>query len=451
MKKHLSLLLLILPFIGFAQQNDSTNISNIYKAALTKSDCYENLRFLCKNIGPRLSGSENADKAVKYFEEKMKSYGFDRVYLQELKVPVWRRLDKAKAEIITTKKTVNICALGGSVATPAKGLQAEVIEVKTFEELDQLGEKNIKGKIVFFNRPMEPTHIETFHAYGGAVNQRGSGASKAAKYGAIACVVRSMNLRIDEFPHTGAMRYDAKYPKIPAAAISTSDAEALSASIKKQSTQLFIKFNCDTFPDKVSYNVIAEIKGSEFPEQIITVGGHLDSWDLAEGAHDDGTGCVQSLEVLHLFKTLGIRPKRTIRAVMFMNEENGLRGGLKYAEEAKRLNEKHLAAIETDAGGFTPRGFDIDASSAVISKIKSWEYLLKPYGLHEIEKGGSGSDIGPLKAPNVSLIGYRPDSQRYFDIHHAATDVFEAVNKRELELGAASITALVYLIDQYGL
>lgn len=451
MKNRLSLLLLFLPFLGFAQQNDSLNISNIYKASLTKSDCYENLRYLCKNIGPRLSGSDNADKAVKYFEEKMKSYGFDRVYLQELKVPVWRRLDQAKAEITTTKTNVNICALGGSVATPSKGIKAEVIEVKNFEELDQLGEKNIKGKIVFFNRPMEPTHIETFHAYGGAVNQRGSGASKAAKYGAIACIVRSMNLRVDEFPHTGAMRYDSKFPRIPAAAIATRDADMLSATIKKQSTQLFIKFNCDTLPDKVSYNVIGEIKGSTYPEQIITVGGHLDSWDLGEGAHDDGAGCVQSLEVLHLFQTLGIRPKHTLRAVMFMNEENGLRGGLKYAEEAKRLNEKHLAAIETDAGGFTPRGFDIDASASVVSKIKSWEYLLKPYGLHEIDKGGSGADIGPLKAPNVSLIGYRPDSQRYFDVHHASTDVFEAINKRELELGAASIAALVYLIDQYGL
>lgn len=451
MKKQIFLLLFILPLLGFSQQNDSLNISNIYKAALTKSDCYENLRYVCKNIGPRLSGSENADKAVKYFEEKMKSYGFDKVYLQELKVPVWRRLDKASAQITTTKTLVNICALGGSVATPTKGIKAEVIEVKNFEELDQLGEKNIKGKIVFFNRPMEPTHIETFHAYGGAVNQRGSGASRAAKYGALACVIRSMNLRVDEFPHTGAMRYDSKYPRIPAAAISTRDADILSSSIKKQNTELFIKFNCDTLPDKISYNVIGEIKGSEFPEQIITIGGHLDSWDLGEGAHDDGAGCVQSLEVLHLFQTLGIRPKHTIRAVMFMNEENGLRGGLKYAEEAKRLNEKHLAAVETDAGGFTPRGFSIDASTSAIAKIKSWEYLLKPYGLHDIGKGGSGADIGPLKAPNVSLIGYRPDSQRYFDVHHASTDVFEAVNKRELELGAASITALVYLIDQYGL
>lgn len=444
-------LLLFFPIVSFAQVNDSSTISNLYKAALTKSDCYETLRYLCKNIGPRLSGSDNAEKSVKYMEEKMKSYGFDRVYLQEVKVPVWRRLDEAKAEITTTKQMVSICALGGSVATSPKGIKAEVIEVQNFEELDKLGEEKIKGKIVFYNRPMEATHIETFHAYGGAVNQRGSGAAKAAKYGAVACLVRSMNLRIDEFPHTGAMRYDHQYPRIPAAAISTRDAELLSASIKKQNTQVFMKFNCDTLPDKISYNVIGELKGSVFPEKIITVGGHLDSWDLGEGAHDDGAGCVQSLEVLHLFQTLGIRPKHTIRAVMFMNEENGLRGGLKYAEEAKRLNEQHIAAIETDAGGFTPRGFGIDAPVTIISKIKSWENLLKPYGLHDIGKGGSGADIGPLKAPGITLIGYRPDSQRYFDVHHAATDVFEAINKRELELGAASIAALVYLIDQYGL
>lgn len=444
-------LLLLLPSIAVSQSNDSSTISNIYKTALTKSDCYETLRYLCKNIGPRLSGSDNAEKSVKYMEEKMKSYGFDKVYLQEVKVPVWRRLDEAKGEISTTKQAVTICALGGSVATSTKGIKAEVIEVQNFDELDKLGEKNIKGKIVFYNRPMEPTHIETFHAYGGAVNQRGSGAAKAAKYGAVACIVRSMNMRIDEFPHTGAMRYDDNYPRIPAAAISTRDAELLSAIIKKQSTTFFMKFNCDTLPDKISYNVIGEIKGSVYPDKIITVGGHLDSWDLGEGAHDDGAGCVQSLEVLHLFKTLGIRPKHTIRAVMFMNEENGLRGGKKYAEEAKRLKENHLAAIETDAGGFTPRGFSIDAPANVISKIKSWEYLLKPYGLHDIAKGGSGADIGPLKAPGITLIGYRPDSQRYFDVHHASTDVFEAVNKRELELGAASIAALVYLIDQYGL
>lgn len=451
MKKILAFL--ILPFLGFAQQNDSSTISLIYKTALTKSDCYENLRYLCKDIGPRLSGSENADKAVKFMEQKMNSYGFDRVYLQEVKVPVWRRLDQAKAEIVQTKTSVNICALGGSIGTPSKGIKAEVIEVKNFDELKKLGEEKIKGKIVFFNRAMDPTNIETFHSYGGAVNQRGQGASQAAKYGAIACIVRSMNMRIDEYPHTGAMRYDASVPKIPAAAISTKDAETLSAALQKNPTQLYIKFSCDTLPDKISYNVIGEITGSTDANKIITIGGHLDSWDLAEGAHDDGAGCVQSLEVLHLFKILNIKPKHTIRAVMFMNEENGLRGGLKYAEVAAQEEEQHIAAIETDAGGFTPRGFDIDGSNSALEKLKSWKYLLEPYGLSDLSKGGGGADIGPLKrkVPGISLIGYRPDSQRYFDVHHAATDVFESVNKRELELGAASIAALVYLIDKYGL
>jgi hypothetical protein len=448
----LSLLILNGQAIFAQQKSDSTFIRSIYDQALTNSDCYNVLRSLCKDIGPRLSGSENAAKSVTYMEQVMKSYGFDRVYLQEVMVPHWRRIGDAKASIIADKKIqVKICALGGSVATPAKGITAEVIEVQNFEELDKLGEAKIKGKIVFFNRPMEPKHVTTFRAYGGAVNQRGSGASKAAKYGAVASVTRSMSLKNDEHPHTGAMRYEEGVNKIPAAAISTKDADLLSTAIKKGNAKMFVQFNCETLPDVLSYNVIGELKGSEFPDEIISVGGHLDSWDLGEGAHDDGAGCVQSIEVLRIFKKINYKPKRTIRAVMFMNEENGLRGGMKYLEEAERLKEKHLAAVESDAGGFTPRGFDIDAEDASISKIKSWSNLLAPYDLNQINKGGSGADIGPLKKlGGVTLIGYRPDSQRYFDVHHAETDVFESVNKRELELGAASMAALIYLIDQYG-
>ena len=327
-----------------------------------------------------------------------------------------------------------------------------MIEVQNFEELDQLGESKIKGKIVFFNRPMEPKHVKTFNAYGGAVNQRGSGASKAAKYGALASVTRSMSLKNDEHPHTGAMRYEEGVNKIPAAAISTKDADLLSAAIKKGNAKMFIQFNCETLPDVLSYNVIGEIKGTEFPDEIISVGGHLDSWDLGEGAHDDGAGCVQSIEVLRIFKNLNYKPKRTIRAVMFMNEENGLRGGLKYAEEAKRLNEKHLAAIETDAGGFTPRGFGFTASAEQLAKIQQWLPLLKPYGTDFLQAGGGGADIGPLnKTFGTPIAGLMPDSQRYFDIHHARSDVFENVNKRELNLGAVNMAALIYLVDKYGL
>jgi carboxypeptidase Q len=441
----------ILSNFSIAQSKDSLFIRSIFTETLTNDDCYENLRYLCKQIGPRLSGSENAEKAVKYTELLMKEYGFDKVYLQEVKVPHWRRLNKATGEIRSGNKTsISVCALGGSIATPKKGIQAEVIEVKSFAELDSLGSSKVSGKIVFFNRAFDASHIETFAAYSGAVNQRGRGASMAAKYGAVACIVRSMSYTKDPYPHTGAMRYDAAFKKIPAAAVSTIDADVLSQKIKNPNTTLFLQFDCDTLEDKISYNVIGELKGSVNPEEIITVGGHLDSWDLAEGAHDDGAGCVQSIEVLRSLKVLKYKPKHTIRVVLFMNEENGLRGGLKYAEVAKQQKEVHLAAIESDAGGFTPRGFDIDADDQYVKKIQSWQNLLAPYGLYEISKGGSGADIGPLKGNVKALIGFRPDSQRYFDIHHSANDTFETVNKRELQMGAASMTALIYLIDQYG-
>ncbi len=439
---------------SFAQVSDSAIIRHIYNFNLSSSDCYKNLDYLCNQIGPRLSGSENAAKAVEYTKTKLESYGYDKVYLQEVMVPKWVRGEKEKAEIRSNNKKTNvaICALGGSIKTPEKGIEAEVIEVQNFEELAKLGKDKIQGKIVFFNRPMDPKHIETFNAYGGAVNQRGAGAIEAAKYGAVASIIRSMNLRIDRFPHTGAMRYQNGINKIPSAAISTYDANLLSQALKGNTKLKFwFKMSCDTFPDIKSYNVIAEITGTENPNKYIVVGGHLDSWDLAQGAHDDGAGCMQSMEVLNTFKKLNIKPKNTIRVVLFMNEENGLRGGQAYAKEVANKNEFHIAALESDEGGFTPRGFDIDASPNVVNKIKSWQYLFQEYGVYDLRKGGGGSDIGPLKKQGVTLLSLRPDSQRYFDIHHAATDTFDSINKRELELGAASISSLIYLIDKYGL
>ena len=318
---------------------------------------------------------------------------------------------------------------------------------RSISVLKEAGVDKIKGKIVFFNRPMDPNKVNTFAAYGGAVDQRGAGASQAAQYGAVGVIVRSMNLRSDDFPHTGSMRYSGGN-MIPAAAISTNGADALSQAIKANTQiKFYFKQNCKTFEDAPSFNVIGEIKGSESLEEIIVVGGHLDSWDLAEGAHDDGTGCVQSIEVLRVLKALGYKPKKTIRAVMYMNEENGLRGGTKYADEAVKNNEKHIYALESDSGGFTPRGFGIVGEEAEISKIKKIKPLFAPYSMHEIEKGSGGADIGPLAKTGTVLLGFKPDSQRYFDYHHASNDNFEAVNKRELELGAAAMTSMVYLLD----
>lgn len=447
MRKIVFLLLLSLPI--FAQNQDSVIIRKIYNEILSNGEAYQTLNYLCKKVGPRLSGSEGAKKAVDYTKSVMEKYGFDRVFLQDVMVPHWVRGAKEQAYIIdgTKKITVPIAALGGSVATPKAGIKAEIIEVKSFKELKDLGTDKIKGKIVFFNRPMDPTKLNTFEAYGGAVEQRGQGASQAAQYGAIGVIVRSMNLRQDDFPHTGGMRYSAG-AMIPAAAISTNGANLLSETIKRNAnTQFYFQQNCETLPDAPSHNVIGEIRGSEKPDEIIVVGGHLDSWDLAEGAHDDGAGCMQSIEVLRALKAIGYKPKRTIRAVMFMNEENGLRGGTKYADLAKQNNEKNVYAIESDNGGFTPRGFGIVGTDEQIKKITKFNTLLEPYDLFEIGKGGGGADIGPLASTGTVLLGFKPDSQRYFDYHHASNDVFESVNKRELELGAASMAAMVYILD----
>lgn len=454
MRSFLFLMVATIGLQAFAQSPDETSIKLIFSTALASGESYQMLEQLTNQIGPRLSGSPGAAAAVEWSRELMKKYAFDSVWLQPVMVPHWVRGQKEVGRIKGKNGTVkvNICALGGSTGTGKKGVSAQVVEVKHFDELKQLGELRIKGKIVFFNRPMDPTHINTFAAYSGANNQRSQGASEAAKYGAIAAVVRSMGSNIEDFPHTGGMRYAADVPKIPAVAISTRHAELLSAMLKDDAgLQFSMQTYCETREDVPSFNVVGELRGTEKPEEIIVVGGHLDSWDLAQGAHDDGAGCVQSIEVLRLFKAIGYKPKRTIRAVMFMNEENGLRGGNMYAELALKNKETHIAAIESDRGGFTPRGFTMTATDAEKERIRSWKPLLEPYGLTDFSQPGGGADIGPLGKQNVALIGFLPDSQRYFDIHHSSQDTFDKVSKRELELGAGSMAALVYLLDRYGL
>lgn len=454
MKKTLTLFLGLLTGVANAQQADSSMIRSIYNEALGNGKSYEWLRQLTKQVGPRLSGSAGAQKAVDWSRQVMEQQGFDRVFLQEVMVPHWVRGKKEEAyiHIGSQKRTVPIAALGGSVATAPKGIEAGIIEVKTFPELRALGADKVKGKIVFFNRPMDPTKINTFEAYGGAVDQRANGATEAAKLGAIGVIVRSMTNVRDDNPHTGGLRYGTGVALIPAAAISTNGADLLSKSLQENPNLTFyFRQNCETLADAKSYNVVGEIKGSEKPDEIIVVGGHLDSWDLAEGAHDDGAGCVQSIEVLRIMKTLGLKPKRTIRAVMFMNEENGLRGGVKYADLAKTNNEKHIAGVESDNGGFTPRGFGIVGTPQQREKVMPWKSLLAPYGLAEIGPGSGGADIGPLAQLGTVLFGFKPDSQRYFDYHHTPVDNFESISQRELEMGAASMAALVYLLDQHGL
>jgi len=442
-----------------AQPNpsDKEQLKTFFDTSLLNGQAYEWLDYLTNRIGSRLSGSLGAERAVAWTKAALDALGLDRVYLQPVKVPKWVRGAKEFALIETAPGVtfnVPITALGGSVATPSVGLKAFVVEVQGIEELKALGREQIEGKIVFFNRPMQADLISTFQAYSGCVDQRYSGAKEASAYGAVGVIVRSMNLRLDDLPHTGAMSYGDQdvSKRIPAAAISTNAAEKLSKLLKLEPNLKFLfRQQCKTYPDVWSHNVIGEITGSEFPNEIIVVGGHLDSWDLGDGAHDDGAGVVQSMEVLRLFKATGYKPKRTIRVVLFMNEENGLRGGNAYADNALLTGERHIFALESDAGGFTPRGFSFNCSDEEFAQIESWKPLFKPYLIHYFEQGGSGADIRPLKNKYNVLAGLRPDSQRYFDHHHAENDTFDAVNKRELELGAATMTSLIYLYDTYGL
>ena len=454
MKSLLSIIILFCSLFLKSQEIDSLKLREIYDFNLQQSNCYENLRSLCKDIGHRLSGSKSAQKAVEWAELLMKNSNLDTVYLQQITVPHWKRGDVEKVywkNINGETIDVNCTALGGSVGTNGI-VNGEVIEIKNWGQLEEFGKNKIKGKIVFLNRVMNPTYINTGMAYGSCVDQRHSGASRAVEYGAIGVLVRSMTLKFDNIPHTGSMSYADSTKKIPAVAISTVDAHNLSEALKNNELKyLFMELSCKQLDDTISYNVIGEIKGQEFPDEIVLVGGHLDSWDIGEGAHDDGAGVVQSLQVLETFKKLKFKPKRTLRCVMYMNEENGNRGGKHYASMVRKTGEKHLFALESDRGGFSPRGFSIDGTKIQLEYLQSFEKLFKPYQLHVFSKGYSGVDIGPLKDGKLCLVGLIPDSQRYFDFHHSKADVFENVHKRELELGASAISSIVYLVDKYGL
>ncbi len=452
MKKTLWILL-FLPMLSYGQGHEA-QLKKIYDTELSSGHTYENLRYLCKEIGNRLSGSPGAAAAVEWTKQLMENYGFDTVYLQPVMVPHWERGGRDVVRVVNSRKQGTLeltsLALGNTQGTGSKGLLGQVVEVKGLAGLQALGSQ-VKGKIVFFNGPMDPTKVDAFEAYSGAVGQRGSGAAEAAKLGAIGTIVRSMNNRVDGYAHTGNQRYAPNVPAIPALAISTQDAELLSNLLADQSDlQVYLESYGEMKKEKLSFNVVGELRGTEKPEEIIAVGGHLDSWDVGEGAHDDGAGCMQGIEVLRLYKQLGWKPKRTLRAVMWMNEENGLRGGQEYARVAKERGEKHIAAIESDSGGFLPIGFSSTGTEAQRAKITSWAELLRPYQLWSLQKAGGGADIGPLRDQGTLLIGLLPDSQKYFIYHHTEADIFEAVDKRELELGAAGMAALVYLLDQEG-
>jgi hypothetical protein len=441
-----------------SQDSAAFFIRDIYRQSYTEEISYQWLTTLTKDIGPRLSGSEGAANAVQWTKHLLDSIGMDSVWLQECLVPKWVRGEKEQVTMTSAKRgsiDLSALALGNSPGTGTMGVKGEVIEVKTLDELREIPEEKVKGKIVFFNRPMDPGLITTGAAYGGAVDQRGNGPIVAAEKGAIAAVVRSMTTRLDDFPHTGATNLSTTVTNIPSVAISTLDAEYLHAALCEGPVNIFIRTTSQMLPDVISHNVIGEIKGSEFPNEIILVGGHLDSWDVGEGAHDDGCGCIQSVEAVYRLIKNGYKPKRTIRCVLFMNEENGLKGARKYADEAIAKDEFHLAAIEADGGCGTPQAFGCSAGAGYeldkhLAYMSTYMGLLEPYFV-QLQPGGGGADIGPLKPTAGLLIGLRVDGSRYFDYHHSHRDVLENVHPRELASGSAALASFIFLIDQYGI
>ena len=437
-------------------QETSDVITTFYGDALEFKESYELLRGLSKDVGQRLSGSEGAKKAVLWSKEVMENYGFDTVYLQEVMVPHWERGELEEAYFYNGKNKINLSILGagGTVSTPKEGITAEVVEVSSLDEVDELGRENVEGKIVFYNKAFNQRYINQGASYGQTGFQRRSGAVKAAEHGALASVFRSLSSSTyEDFPHTGGMSYREGLDSIPHGGLGVLSSEKLSQALKENSRlNLTVKLSGKWFPDALSHNVVGELRGSKSPEKIITVGGHLDSWDVGEGAHDDGAGCVHSIGALRLFQKQNIKPNNTIRAVMFMNEENGLRGGQKYANVAVMDNEQHIAAIESDASGYVPRGFGFSGSDEQHKKIQDWLKYFDKNTISYFSKGGGGADIGPLhRQTGTPMFGLSIDGQKYFEMHHTAKDVFELVNARELELGTASMASLVYLIDKYGL
>jgi carboxypeptidase Q len=436
------------------QLSDSEVVGLIYSEAEQSNVSYENLKHLTTTYTKRLACYPQSIEAAKWTKAIMEEMDFDKVFLQEAQVMSWKRgsqeigLIKVKGENIP----VNVCALGRGIATPENGIEAEVIEVNGLDALAQLQAKDVEGKIVFLNQAMNPNLKNPFQAYGEAAGQRFMGPILAAEKGAIGAVIRSLTCAIDTFPHTGVTRKVEGEPTVPAVAIATKHANQLSDLLRENpDLKFYFKTDCKNLPDTITYNAIGELTGTEFPNEYIVIGGHLDAWDNSPGAHDDGGGCMQAIEVLRIFKELGYKPKHSIRAVMYMDEEISQGGGCAYAEQAKQKGEVHIAAIESDRGVDKPLGFSIDASSDKLLKITRWKELFVPYNVDVFIAGGGGVDIAPLKDHGAVLMGLLTDPTYYFNYHHSANDTFDKINRSDMQKGAATMATLVFLIDKYGL
>lgn len=436
--------------------SDADMVNRFFTESLENRGAYENLRVLTTKYPGRLSGSQSLEGAVVWCESVLGSMNLDRVYKQDVVVPHWERGPVESIRLIQDNGNAIVLAalaLGGSGPSPVDGLIAEVLEVQSLEELAALGPEKVSGRIVFFNRPFAQNIYLPGEGYGRASDQRNRGPAAAAKLGAVGALTRSLTQSIDDVPHTGNTTYPPGTTKIPSAALSTLAADRLSAALSGDpKLRVEMKIHSRWLDDAASHNVIGEIRGSEFPAQIILVGGHLDSWDIAPGAHDDGAGVVQSIEVLRLFQTLGIQPRHTLRCVLFTSEENSLRGALTYASIAKTSGERHVFAVESDNGGFAPNGFELGSTQGDAHvRAARWRDLFEPWGIWHFRKGSAGADVAPLMLQGVPVAEITPDSQRYFDYHHTAIDSIDKVNARELQLGAAALASLVWLVDTQGL
>ena len=441
------LLLLAVPLVA-----DETG-EKLMARALESPVAWETLAHLTDNIGPRLSGSRGANEAVRWTTAKLKSWGLE-ARNEPIMVPHWvRGVEEAKLVSHLDQKIV-VTALGGSVATPPDGISAEVVEVASLDEVNALGEQ-VRGKIVLFNKALDMKLVEdrrAFAAYGAVVPLRGGGPSRAAQFGAVATLVRSIGSRSLRTPHTGALRYDPNYPQIPAGAIAAEDADLIHRLLAKGETvKIDLRLTPQTLPDVASANVVAEIRGRELPDEIVLLGAHLDSWDLATGAIDDGAGVAAIMESLRLMKEMKITPRRTIRAVLFMNEENGLRGGRGYFEAHKSEVGQHVAAIESDAGAAAPLGFITTLSPEGIATLQTWIEPIQALGATRlIYAPQTGADTSPLVGAGVIGFGVVQDPLHYFDWHHTPADTLDKVDPDDLKKNVAAIAFLAYTLAESG-
>ena len=431
-------------------------LKQLRNTALSSDYAYVHLAHLCNNIGPRLSGSPQAEQAVQYVGAELRRLGLD-VQLQKVMVPHWVRgtetaeLVRFKGQAPETTQKIVLTALGGSIATVAEGLTAEVIVADSFDHLASLGREKVAGKIVLFNTRFDKQMAAqgfALDAYGEAVVYRGTGQSAAARLGAVASLVRSVGGADYRLPHTGALGYAADAPRIPAAAVAAEDADLIAYLTAQAPVRMHLTLTPQTLPDVQSYNVIADIKGTEHPEQVIIVSGHLDSWDLGTGAIDDGAGVAVAMQVAQLIKRLGLRPRRTIRVIAWMNEENGLMGGRTYAEEHKSDFANHIAAIESDLGAGHPLGFSAHVNAKAFEMLRPISDVLRASGAGVIRQsqGAEGADISPLDAAGVPTLGPIQDNRTYFNYHHTAADTLDKVVPRELAENSAVMAVLAYAI-----